>query len=51
MKYLKLFEEFETEKKYSVSFDITFLNDVRRALDRANLKYEESENLYYHLKK
>ena len=51
MKYLKLFEEFETEKKYSVSFDITFLNDVRRALDRTNLKYEESENLYYHLKK
>ena len=50
MKYLKLFEDFETENKYSVSFDMTFLNDVKRALDRANLKYKESENLYYHLK-
>jgi len=51
MKYLKLFEDFETENKYSVYFDMTFLNDVKRALDRANLKYKESENLYYHLKK
>ena len=51
MKYLKLFENFETENKYSVSFDITFLNDVKRGLDRENLRYEEKENLYYHLKK
>jgi len=51
MKYLKLFENFETENKYSVSFDITFLNDVKRGLDRANLKYEEKDNIYYHLKK
>jgi hypothetical protein len=51
MKYLKLFEDFETENKYSVSFDMTFLNDVKRGLDRANLKYEEKDNIYFRLKK
>lgn len=51
MKYLKLFENFETEKKYSVSFDETFLNDVKKALNKAGIKFEEKENLYFHLKK
>lgn len=51
MRYLKLFENFETENKYSVSFDMTFFNDVKRGLDRANLKYEEKDSIYFHLKK
>ena len=34
MKYLKLFEDFETEKKYSVSFDDKFHDDVIKSLKK-----------------
>ena len=51
MKYLKLFEDFETEKKYSVSFDDKFHDDVIKSLKKANIRFEEKENIYFHLKK
>lgn len=51
MKYLKLFEDFENEKKYSISFDESFLNDVIDALNKDKIKFEEKESIYFHLKK
>ncbi len=51
MKYLKLFENFETEKRFSVTFDETFYRDVVSGLKKHNIKWEDVESLYLHLKK
>ncbi len=51
MKYLKLFESF-SENKFSVTFDMKYYNDVIKALDSNNIKYQKDrENpIYYELK-
>jgi hypothetical protein len=41
MKYLKLFENFETEKKFSVSFETRFYPDVVSGLKNYNIRFEE----------
>jgi hypothetical protein len=51
MRYLKLFENFETEKKFSVSFETRFYPDVVSGLKNYNIRFEEKENLYLNLKK
>ena len=51
MRYLKLFEDFETEKKFSVTFDESFYQDVVSGLKKHNIKWEDVDSLYLHLKK
>lgn len=50
MKYLKLFENFIKEEKFSISFDNRFYKDVVSALKRYNIRFEEKESLYHQIK-
>jgi hypothetical protein len=51
MKYLKLFSSNETEKKFSVSFDENYYGYVVSGLKKHNIKWEDVDSLYLHLKK
>jgi hypothetical protein len=50
MKYLKLFENFKKEEKFSISFDNKFYRDVINALKEFNIKFEEKDSLYHQMK-
>ena len=53
MRYLKLFEDFETEtkNKYSVTFDERFFRDVTKSLKEKGFEFEEVESIYWERKK
>ena len=53
MRYLKLFEDFETEtkNKYSVTFDERFFRDVTKSLKEKGFEFKEVESIYWERKK
>ena len=51
MRYLKLFEDFENEKSFSITFDESFYQDVVSGLKKHGIKWENVDSLYQHFKK